>query len=265
MEQLACIPLRKIDVHPAFQVRQRWAPQEDPALAGLATSLDGPEGLIHPIVVAQLETPTAFGRTFALIAGHRRLAAARQLGWETIPARVLPPGDLTAPAYKLRLLAIAVRENTEREPLPPEDRREALRRLKDLYDLVYPPAAASRAPDELPSGRAAPFTRWAAQTTGLSTRTIERDLRRVLLTGGAAVGTPPALPPAEAPVTARLQYAATTGQTLTTALEELAAALTPDVCATLPATQRLTVQQALQALQAALATLAERLAHGQPA
>ena len=68
-----------------------WDPQDDPALAGLATSLEGPEGLIHPIVVVQLEAPTAFGRTYALIVGQRRLEAARRLGWTTITARVLPP------------------------------------------------------------------------------------------------------------------------------------------------------------------------------
>jgi hypothetical protein len=264
MDQLACIPLNKIDLHPAFQVRQRWDPQDDPALAGLATSLEGPEGLIHPIVVVQLARPTAFGRTYALIAGQRRLEAARRLGWTTIQARVLPPCDLTMPVHKLRLLAIAVRENTEREPLHPEDRREALRRLKDLYDAVYPHAYGQREPDETTPPRSAPFTRWAAQTTGISTRTIERDLRRVLMAiPSLPTGVPVAAPPTEAPVTDRLQYAATAGQALTTALEELAVALTPEICAALPTAQRTAVQQALQALQEALATLYERLTNGQ--
>src|SRR5207244_5280187 len=102
-----------------------------------ARSLAGPEALIHPILVVQRPTPTTFGRLYTLITGWRRLAAAQRLGWQTILARVEPPCDLDAPAIRLRLLAMAVRENTERQDLHPEDRRVALQRLQALYAEVY--------------------------------------------------------------------------------------------------------------------------------
>src|SRR5207244_2774630 len=111
-----CLPgglyvVSKIDEDPMFQVRLQWDPATDTGLEGLTASLAGLEGLIHPVVVVRLAQPTTFGRTYTLIAGHRRLAAARRLGWRTIPARVLPPCDLTAPLSRLHLLAVAVREN----------------------------------------------------------------------------------------------------------------------------------------------------------
>jgi len=116
-ERYAQIPLTKIDRDPTFQVRQDWHPDRDPTLPALVQSLTGPEGLIHPIVVVALPQPTTFGRLFTLITGHRRLAAAQRAGWATILARVLPPCDVTALHERLRLLAMAIRENTERAPL----------------------------------------------------------------------------------------------------------------------------------------------------
>jgi hypothetical protein len=137
-EQYGQILLAKIECDPTFQVRQSWDPDRDPTLPALVQSLTGPERQIHPIVVVARTTPTTFGRTYTLITGHRRLAAAHRAGWERILARILPPCDLTALPERLRLLAMAIHENTVREPLPTEDRRDALRRLKALYETVHP-------------------------------------------------------------------------------------------------------------------------------
>ena len=163
------IPLQHIDRDPTYQVRQRWDPATDATLDALARSLAGPEGLLHPIVVVQRTTPTTFGRLYTLIAGWRRLAAAQRLGWRTILARVEPPCDLDTPATRLRLLAMAVRENTERQDLPPEDRRVAVQRLQALYTEVYG-ALAPTTPAEPTTG----FTRWAAQVLCVTERTIGR-------------------------------------------------------------------------------------------
>ena len=135
--ELRAIPLHLIDRDPTYQVRLRWDLATDPTLEALARSLAGPEGLIHPIVVVQRPTPTTFGRLFTLITGFRRLAAAQRLGWRTILARVEPPCDLDAPATRLRLLTMALRENTERQDLHPEDRRAAVQRLQALYVEVH--------------------------------------------------------------------------------------------------------------------------------
>jgi hypothetical protein len=226
------ILLTKIDRDPAFEVRQAWSPERDPTLPALVQSLTGPEGQIHPIVVVARPTPTTFGRTHTLIVGARRLAAAQRAGWERILARVLPPCDLTAPHERLRLLAMAIRENTERAPLAADDRREALRRLKALYDAVYPlhGAAAARAALAQEGDAIPAFPRWAAGATQIPERTIRRDLRRLLLVTPAFLPAPgPAtpVPPPPDPDEDAVQHALHLGQHASAALRRLTIHLTP--------------------------------------
>jgi hypothetical protein len=218
-------------------------------------------------MVVQLTEPTTFGRTYALIAGHRRLAAARRLGWETILARVLPSCDLAMPEQQLHLLAMAVRENTEREDLPQADRRAALQRLEALYVAVHPEAvtpqrrrseaAATPSPD--------PFPRWAARVTKIPAHTIRRDLRCRLFTGGLAVSSPaastmtptnatPETSPTDAPpdpVQAMLHAV----QHATTVLQTLATDFPLATHATLPEAQLTALHQRLETLQTALTSI----------
>src|SRR5207237_1618059 len=72
----------------------------------LAESLRA-HGLLQPIVLR----PTA-GDRYEVVAGHRRLAAATQLGWTTIPAVVR--STAADEAYLLTLV-----ENLQREDLSP--------------------------------------------------------------------------------------------------------------------------------------------------
>lgn len=62
------------------------------------------------LLEAPLVLPAAHG--FAIVSGFRRVEACRRLGWETIPARVLPE---QAPAYGCALRAVA--ENSLARPL----------------------------------------------------------------------------------------------------------------------------------------------------
>jgi hypothetical protein len=253
-EQYGHIPLAKIECDPAFQVRQSWDPDRDPALPALVHSLLGPEGLVHPIVVIALAHPTTFGRTYTLITGRRRLAAAQRAGWTRILARILPSCDLTALHERLRLLAMAIRENTEREPLAADDRRDALRRLKALYDAVYPRSHSPAAPAQDPPAAEPPaFARWAATATHIPTYTIRRDLRRLLLAS-------PSLPPASAPPALSpapdhdpLQAALRAGEHARAALRTLIAHLTLHGRAPLAPEQVTVLGQTLQDLQATLA------------
>lgn len=217
--QCGCIPVAKIDSHPMFQLRQDDTVAAAGRLEHLAASLAGPEGLIHPIVVMRLHAPTVFGKAYVLITGARRLAAARQLGWATIRAHIHPPGDLEVPATRLRFLAMALREDLEREALTPLERREALLRLKALYETVHPPALSSRT-----GGDALPFIRWAAASFSVPDHVLWRDLRLAALTPVAAMSVPP--PAVEAPMPMQLQYVAMTSQTLTTTLQTLVPVLT---------------------------------------
>ena len=83
-----------------------WQPRVvlgDTDLAELTESLRA-HGLVQPIVVRQRE-----GR-YQLIAGQRRLAAARALDWKQVPARVLDVDDR-------QMAEIAIVENLQRRDL----------------------------------------------------------------------------------------------------------------------------------------------------
>ena len=93
------IPPASIDPNP-------WQPRtvvDGADLAELADSLRE-HGLVQPIVVR------AKGDRYQLIAGQRRLAAARRLGWEKVPVRVLDVDDR-------QMSEIAIVENLQRRDL----------------------------------------------------------------------------------------------------------------------------------------------------
>ncbi|NBP79526.1 ParB/RepB/Spo0J family partition protein [bacterium] len=93
------IPVGSIDANP-------WQPRsviDNGALAELAESLRE-HGLVQPIVVRQQ------GDRYQLIAGQRRLAAAKRVGWPSILARVLEVDDR-------QMAEIAIVENLQRRDL----------------------------------------------------------------------------------------------------------------------------------------------------
>ncbi len=137
----------------------------DPAWAqALADNITETGGLRQPIEVRAL----ADGR-FALIAGMHRLAAARLLGWPTIPAQVL---DLTADHARLR----EIDENLVRHELNPLDRAVFLAERKALYEKLNPHTrhgaqggrGGKRNESEIVS-----FSKDTADRVGLTTRTIQ--------------------------------------------------------------------------------------------
>jgi hypothetical protein len=173
---------------------------------------------------------------------------------------------VTAPHHRLRLFAIAVRENTEREPLLPEERRAALTRLKALYEVVYPPTQSGRTPGAVPpspeTADTRSFSRWAAKHTQIALRTIQRDVRCMLLTRGlvppqssisptSMVTTTPDMAPPErwsAPVQQTLQAVAQA----TTALQTLVTSVPLDTLMVVPEAQFTDLRQTLGTLQTVL-------------
>jgi len=100
----AALPVSEVD--PALVDPNPWQPRsivDDGALAELTASL-GEHGLVQPIVVR------ARGDRYQLIAGQRRLAAARRLGWAKLPVRVLDVDDR-------QMSEIAIVENLQRRDL----------------------------------------------------------------------------------------------------------------------------------------------------
>ena len=75
------------------------------------------KGIIQPVVVRQV------GEEFELVAGERRLLAAKKLGWEEIPAVIA--GKLS----KEDMLELSLIENLQREDLNPIDTARGYKRL----------------------------------------------------------------------------------------------------------------------------------------
>ncbi len=98
----------------------------DPAsLATLADSIRH-HGLIHPIVVE----PDVDG--YRLVAGERRLRAARQAGVAAVPAILRPASESGRHALEL-----ALTENLQREDLNPMEEAAAYARLSDAFGLSH--------------------------------------------------------------------------------------------------------------------------------
>src|SRR5438093_8895967 len=112
------VPVHEIVPNPE-QPRRHF---EDEALGLLADSIRR-HGLLQPLVVRRIA-----GR-FELIAGERRLQAAKRAGLEAVPVIVRE----ARPEERLELALI---ENLQRENLTPLEEAEAYRHLMDVYGLT---------------------------------------------------------------------------------------------------------------------------------
>jgi ParB family chromosome partitioning protein len=119
---LRLVPLDRIGSNPS-QPRRRFDQQ---LLDQLAQSLKL-HGLIEPIVVSEL--PSTDGKHYQLIAGERRLRAAKLAGLADIPCIVRP----SEPKSRLELALV---ENLHRDDLNPIERASAYRELMDTYGLT---------------------------------------------------------------------------------------------------------------------------------
>lgn len=117
-KQIQDIELTKI-VPNSYQPRREFS---DESIRELATTLDK-EGLLQPIVVREQ------GEQYEIIAGERRFRAAKQLGWETIPAIVNNMEEAQA-------ASLALIENLQRENLNPIDEAQAYNNLMKLNNLT---------------------------------------------------------------------------------------------------------------------------------
>src|SRR5918912_3561855 len=106
--ELRRIPIAQIDV-PPVRIRRELGPVED-----LAYSV-GSGGLLHPVQVYRVRN------RYRLIAGERRLQAARQLGWTEIEAMVREPSE--------NHLVLELIENTQRKWLTDVEEADAMIRL----------------------------------------------------------------------------------------------------------------------------------------
>lgn len=120
------IPLQNITRNPR-QPRGQINPQE---LAELALSIRE-NGILQPVILTQGKQPGQY----ALIAGERRLLAARMAGLETIPAIIREASDQ-------QQLELALVENVQRSDLTPLEAAEAYRQLGEDFHLSQEEIAA---------------------------------------------------------------------------------------------------------------------------
>jgi ParB family chromosome partitioning protein len=109
------------------QPRVRFDPAE---LAELAASIRE-HGILHPLIVTQGQQPGQF----TLIAGERRLLAARQAALETVPV-------IVREATQQELVELALIENVQRADLGPLEAAEAYRQLVEDFSLSHEAVAA---------------------------------------------------------------------------------------------------------------------------
>lgn len=110
----AAVPASEVEV--ALVDPNPWQPRTAIAAADLAELADSlrAHGLVQPIVVRPQ------GGRYQLIAGQRRLAAARNLGWRTVAVRVLDVDDR-------QMAEIAIVENLQRRDLDPLEKAASFR------------------------------------------------------------------------------------------------------------------------------------------
>jgi ParB family transcriptional regulator, chromosome partitioning protein len=149
-----------------FQPRTRM---DEGALYELAESIKA-QGVMQPVLVRPLpQTVTGGARRYEIIAGERRVRAARLAGLDAVPVLVRDVPDEAA-------AAMALIENMQREDLNPLEEARGLRRLTDEFGMTH--EAAARA-----VGRSR-----SATTNLLRLLNLSEPVQQMLLTGDLEMG-----------------------------------------------------------------------------
>jgi ParB family chromosome partitioning protein len=115
----------------AFQPRINFDKER---LAELTLAIQS-QGIIEPLIVRRIDAPENDGPRYELIAGERRLRAARAVGLETVPVVVRELDDRAA-------LEMSLVENIVRENLNAVEEGLAFFRLVDHFGLTHDQVAA---------------------------------------------------------------------------------------------------------------------------
>ena len=126
-ESVFLIEVEKIKSNP-FQPRKHF---DENALKELASSIRE-FGIIQPIIVSKIEHEVEDGTKveYQLIAGERRLMAAKMIGMERVPAIV------RRVSQKAEQMELAIVENLQRANLNPVETARAYARLQDEFGLT---------------------------------------------------------------------------------------------------------------------------------
>jgi ParB family chromosome partitioning protein len=128
---IAEVPIASIVPNP-YQPRQTLVPE---SLAELADSIRE-HGVLQPLIVSTLSPETEPPQArYQLIAGERRLEAARAAGLTTVPV-------IIKEVSSRQILALALVENLQRADLNPLEEASAYRQLMDEFGLTQEEVAA---------------------------------------------------------------------------------------------------------------------------
>ncbi len=117
-QSVRTIPIEKIKAN-KYQPREEFNQE---ALSDLAASIKE-KGFIQPVLVRLKDNE------YELIAGERRLRAAKKLGYKEIPVIIKEASDLDS-------LELSIIENIQRENLNPIDQARAYKRLQEEFDMT---------------------------------------------------------------------------------------------------------------------------------
>lgn len=120
-EDVQHVAIVDIKVNPN-QPRRKFDPAD---MAELTSSIEQ-HGILQPLVLRRK------GKSFELIAGERRLRAAKELGWDMVPCVVRK--NVSSGASHLELSLI---ENIQREDLNPIEEAMAYRQLNEEYGMTH--------------------------------------------------------------------------------------------------------------------------------
>lgn len=140
-----------------------------------AIKAEAVEALAQSIKEIGLQNPISLTDGMRLIGGRKRLEAFKKLGHKTIPATFHSLDVLRAEIAELD-------ENLVRDELSPLERAASLKRRKEIWESLYPETKVGGAPGKAGGGKVAKndkmssFAQDAAEKTGQSRRTIERDV-----------------------------------------------------------------------------------------
>ncbi|MGH9857451.1 MAG: ParB/RepB/Spo0J family partition protein, partial [Acidobacteriota bacterium] len=122
-DKIVHIVIGDIAINP-LQPRRSFDPQD---MEELKESIEN-HGILQPLVVRRLED----GDTYELIAGERRLRAAKSLAWDKVPCVVRR--DVASDQSRL---VFALIENIQRENLNPVEEAMAYQQLNTEYGLTH--------------------------------------------------------------------------------------------------------------------------------
>jgi ParB family transcriptional regulator, chromosome partitioning protein len=149
-----------------YQPRTRM---DEGALYELAESIKA-QGVMQPVLVRPLPSASVAGAPrYEIIAGERRVRAARLAGLDEVPVLVRDVSDQAA-------AAMALIENMQREDLNPLEEARGLRRLTEEFGMTHESAA-----------RAVGRSR-SATTNLLRLLNLSEPVQQMLLTGDLEMG-----------------------------------------------------------------------------